>query len=110
MKSATEILNEHGINVMEMTDDFNTQLLHAMERYVEEKSSLQITPTKVISSVYFMNKEQFIEWFFNHSPYWATPDMVYDKLEEEFTKPISQLQKRISELEGEIKALRNQDQ
>lgn len=38
MKTATEILSEHGINIMSMDDNFNTQLLHAMERYAEEKS------------------------------------------------------------------------
>jgi Rps23 Pro-64 3,4-dihydroxylase Tpa1-like proline 4-hydroxylase len=37
MKTATEILNEHGINIMRMTDDYNTQILNSMERYAEEK-------------------------------------------------------------------------
>ena len=37
MKTATEILSEHGINIMSLNDDFNSQLLHAMERYAEEK-------------------------------------------------------------------------
>lgn len=35
MKTANEILFEHGINTMSMEDDFNSQLLHAMERYAE---------------------------------------------------------------------------
>jgi len=37
MKTATEILSEHGINIMSLNDDFNTQLLNSMERYAEEK-------------------------------------------------------------------------
>jgi hypothetical protein len=69
---------------------------------------------EIMSSVHFMNKEQFIEWFFNHSPYWATPDMVYDKLKEEFTKPISQLatdgreelEKEVERLKGLIKKVK----
>ena len=36
MKSQTEVLNEYGINIMQLNDDFNTQLSHAMERYAEE--------------------------------------------------------------------------
>lgn len=35
MKSANEILRDHGIDTMRMNDEFNTQLFHAMERYAE---------------------------------------------------------------------------
>lgn len=43
IKTGTQILFEHGINIMELNDDFNSQLLAAMERYSEQKS--QPTPT-----------------------------------------------------------------
>lgn len=36
MKTATEILFEYGIDIMKMDDDFNCQLLFAMERYSEQ--------------------------------------------------------------------------
>jgi predicted transcriptional regulator len=38
IKTASSILHEYGINIMEMNDDFNCQLLTAMERYAEQKS------------------------------------------------------------------------
>lgn len=37
MKTASEILFEYGIDIMKMNDDFNCQLLFAMERYAEQK-------------------------------------------------------------------------
>ncbi len=36
IKSATAILSEHGIDIMKLDDNFNTQLLHAMERYAKQ--------------------------------------------------------------------------
>ncbi len=40
IRTATEILFEHGIDTMSLNDDFNTQLFHAMERYAEQFSLL----------------------------------------------------------------------
>lgn len=34
-RTATKILHEHSIDIMKMDDEFNSQLLHAMERYAE---------------------------------------------------------------------------
>lgn len=36
MKSATEILHEYGINVLNFEDDFNSQLLTAMDEYANQ--------------------------------------------------------------------------
>lgn len=36
MKTASEILFEYGIDIMKMNDDFNSQLLFAMERYADQ--------------------------------------------------------------------------
>lgn len=36
-KTFKEILFEHGIDTMSLNDDFNTQLLHAGERYAEQQ-------------------------------------------------------------------------
>ncbi|MDX1936135.1 MAG: hypothetical protein SFU21_03425 [Flavihumibacter sp.] len=36
MKSAKQVLWEHGISLMNFNDEFNTQLLYAMERYAEQ--------------------------------------------------------------------------
>jgi uncharacterized Fe-S center protein len=38
MKSANQILSECDINTMSLNDEFNTQLLHAMEEYAHEKT------------------------------------------------------------------------
>lgn len=38
-KTAKQILFEHGINIMELNDDFNTHLLHAMEEYASQPSA-----------------------------------------------------------------------
>lgn len=40
-KTATKILHEHSIDVMQMSDEFNSQLLHAMERYAEQYAKEQ---------------------------------------------------------------------
>jgi len=37
-KTATQVLYEHGIDVMSMYDSFNTQLLHAMGQYAAQQS------------------------------------------------------------------------
>jgi len=40
MNTATEVLSEFGINVMSLNDEFNTQLLHAMQQYAEQHCEL----------------------------------------------------------------------
>ena len=50
MKSATQILNEHGIAVID--DRFNTQLLHAMEEYKNQ----------------FMIQQTYGEWMRSNPP------------------------------------------
>jgi DNA-directed RNA polymerase subunit F len=40
-KTATKILQEHSIDIMKMDDEFNSQLLHAMERYAEQYAKEQ---------------------------------------------------------------------
>lgn len=52
MKSATEVLLDHSIDIMSMDDNFNSQLLHAMERYAEQfvsQPSNTISPEDVLS-------------------------------------------------------------
>jgi hypothetical protein len=59
-KSATQVLKEHGISIMELNDDFNTQLLHAMERYAEEKAkTVEAMPESDYK--YSLNEKKFQE-------------------------------------------------
>lgn len=62
MKTANEILFEHGIDTMRMNDDFNTQLFHAMERYAEQSPSKE---QSIIKDTYWEERclaaENFID-------------------------------------------------
>lgn len=57
MKTASEILFEYGIDIMKMNDDFNSQLLFAMERYAEQ---FKTTPSSTVSIDVASINEQLI--------------------------------------------------
>ena len=78
MKSATAILYEHGINIMELDDDFNTNLLNAMERYAEQKLS-----TNKDADFKFILQKCYIQLFFNLR---KEGDFVNDSLLNEIEK------------------------
>ena len=42
LKTAAEILYEHGIDTLGLKDDFNSQLFSAMERYAEQYTASKI--------------------------------------------------------------------
>lgn len=44
-----------------------------------------------------LTKEQFVKWFYGHSPYWPTPDQVYDKLTAQYFDGGLMTQKILSE-------------
>jgi hypothetical protein len=65
-KSATQVLKEHGINIMELNDDFNAQLFHAMERYAEQRVIPQqsvFAPAKEAISVPAQSTTQILSDF-----------------------------------------------
>lgn len=53
MKTASSILFEYGIDIMKMNDDFNSQLLFAMERYAEQ---FKTTPSSTLDGTHAMIK------------------------------------------------------
>lgn len=51
IKTATQILREHSIEVMELDDMFNTHVLNAMERYAEQFNHYEYGVNEIITFI-----------------------------------------------------------
>lgn len=85
MKSKTEILREHGIEVMELNDGFNSQVLSAMEAYASQFQQVGEEVVYVLADVKevpLLQKEREVKGFIpidgDEGKKWLKPTKLKD--------------------------------